>query len=193
MQMTEQQVGGAALLLMDYQVGVLTQYAAGAPDALPAAQAAVEAARKAGVPVIHVVVGFRPGAPEVAADHAAFGPLKTAGRLEPGPMLEIHPALRPLDGEVVVTKHRVGAFLGTDLDMILRAQQVRTLVLAGVATSGVVLSTVRYAADADYRLVVLSDACADGDPQVHACLVERVFPRQATVMTAAEYARSLSG
>jgi len=191
--MSDAQGGRTALLLMDYQVGVLSQYAATSPGVLPAAQAALGAFRAAGLPIIHVVVGFRPGAPEVGPDHPVFGPLKRAGRLEAGPALEIHPELRPLEREIVVTKHRVGAFPGTDLDMILRAQEVRTLVLAGVATSGVVLSTLRHAADADYRITVLSDACADGDPAVHACLTERVFPRQASVISASECVRGLAG
>jgi nicotinamidase-related amidase len=58
-------------------------------------------------------------------------------------------------------------------------------VLAGIATSGVVLSTVRDAADRDYELVVLSDCCVDSDPEVHRLLLERVFPRQARVITSA--------
>ena len=69
------------------------------------------------------------------------------------------PAVRPQPEDVVVVKHRVGAFSSTDLDMILRAKGVDTLVLTGLATSGVVLSTVRQGADADYRLVVVADCC----------------------------------
>ena len=68
--------------------------------------------------------------------------------------------------------------------MILRASGIDTLVLTGLATSGVVLSTVRHAADADYRLVVVEDCCGDRDPEVHRVLTEKVFPRQATVTTA---------
>jgi nicotinamidase-related amidase len=97
----------------------------------------------------------------------------------------------PRPGDVVVTKHRVSAFAGTDLDMILRANGVETLVLAGIATSGVVLSTIRYAADADYRLVVVADCCADRDPEVHRVLVEKVFQRQARVVKAAEVIAAL--
>jgi nicotinamidase-related amidase len=85
---------------------------------------------------------------------------------------------------VVVTKHRVSAFAGTDLEMVLRAGGTETLVLAGLATSGVVLSTLRHAADADYRIVVVEDCCADRDPEVHRVLMEKVFPRQATVVRA---------
>jgi nicotinamidase-related amidase len=80
----------------------------------------------------------------------------------------------------------VSAFEGTDLEMILRARDIETLVLLGIATSGVVLSTLLHAADADYRLFVLEDCCADLDQELHTCLVERVFPRQATVLSAAD-------
>ena len=70
------------------------------------------------------------------------------------------------------------------LEMLLRANGIETLVLAGIATGGGVLSTVRHAADADYGLVVVSDCCGDRGPEVHRVLVDKVFPRQATVTTA---------
>jgi nicotinamidase-related amidase len=95
--------------------------------------------------------------------------------------MEVHPTLTPKHGDVVVTKHRVSAFAGTDLEMVLRANGIETLVLAGIATSGVVLSTVRHAADSDYKLVVVEDCCSDRDAEVHRVLMEKVFPRQATV------------
>ena len=82
-----------------------------------------------------------------------------------------------------MTKRRVSAFAGSDLDMILRSSEVDELVLCGISTSGVVLSTLRQAADLDYQLVVLQDGCADPDPEVHRVLLEKVFPRQADVMT----------
>jgi nicotinamidase-related amidase len=74
----------------------------------------------------------------------------------------------------------------------LRAHGTEPLVLAGIATGGVVLSTVRHAADADYRLVVIEDCCADRDAEVDRILMERVFGRQAAVMTAAEVIGSLT-
>ena len=85
----------------------------------------------------------------------------------------------------------VSAFAGTDLDMILRAKDIDTLILFGIATSGVVQSTVLHAADADYRLVVIKDCCADLDTEVHACLVDKIFPRQATVLSATEFLEGL--
>ena len=79
-----------------------------------------------------------------------------------------------------MVKHRISPFIGTDLETPkLRANGVDTLVLAGVHTSGVVLSTVRHAGDLDYRLVVVRDCCADPDAQLHAILLESVIARQA--------------
>jgi nicotinamidase-related amidase len=83
----------------------------------------------------------------------------------------------------VVSKYRISAFAGSNLEVILRAQQIDTLVVSGISTSGVVLSTVREAADKDYSIMVLSDACLDADSEVHRVLMEKVFPRQADVQT----------
>jgi nicotinamidase-related amidase len=104
------------------------------------------------------------------------------------PATEIHPDIAPREGDVVVTKRRVSAFAGSDLEVVLRSLGAETLVLAGIATSGVVLSTLRQAADLDYRLVVLADACLDRDPEVHRVLIEKVFPRQAAISTVAQWA-----
>ncbi|MGH7440124.1 MAG: cysteine hydrolase family protein [Polyangiaceae bacterium] len=123
----------------------------------------------------------------------SFGPIRESGRFaERSPGTEVHPAVAPKAGDIVVTKHRVSAFAGTDLDMILRANGIETLVLGGIATSGVVLSTIRHAADADYRLVVVADCCADRDPEVHRVLTEKIFVRQATVVKAEAVVVALS-
>jgi len=97
----------------------------------------------------------------------------------------------PLPGDPIVVKHRVSAFSGTDLETLLRARGIDTLVLFGIATSGVVLSTVRHGADADYRLVVIKDCCVDGDDEVHRVLTEKVLARQATVVGAADVLAAL--
>jgi nicotinamidase-related amidase len=98
----------------------------------------------------------------------------------------------PQPTEVIVTKRRVGAFATTELETVLRARQVTTLVLLGIATSGVVLSTVRWAADADYELLVLEDCCADADAEVHRVLMHKVFPRQATVIQVQAFLQALA-
>jgi nicotinamidase-related amidase len=85
-----------------------------------------------------------------------------------------------------VRKTRVGAFARTDLDGWLLGLNLDTLILAGISTSGVVLTTVCEAADLDYRVVVLADACADRDPTIQDVLITRIFPQRAQVITTAE-------
>jgi nicotinamidase-related amidase len=78
------------------------------------------------------------------------------------------------------------------LTSVLHACHATPLVLLGIATSGVVLSTVRWAADADYDLIVIEDSCADADLEVHRVLTQKVFPRQAEVVQADAFLQSLT-
>jgi nicotinamidase-related amidase len=180
----------SALLVMDFQIAIVDGPAihgdAANKEALLARTAGLlDAARKAGVRVVYVVVGFRPDYPEVSPRNKSFSAIRGTGRFVEGSAgSEIHAAVAARPGDVVVTKHRVSAFAGTDLEMVLRANGIETLILTGIATSGVVLSTIRHAADADYRLIVVADCCADPDPEVHRVLIEKVFARLAIVTTA---------
>src|SRR5579872_3511833 len=176
-----------ALLIMDYQNAVVSNVEERYPNLLDRAAAVLAAARAASVPVVYVVVRFREGYPEVSPRNRGFSAIRTSGRLLEGtPGAEIHPRIAPQPGEPVVVKRRVGAFSTTDLATILRACDATTLVLLGIATSGGVLSTVRWAADMDYELVVVEDCCADSDDEVHRVLTQKVFPRQASVVQSGE-------
>lgn len=176
----------SALLVMDVQDGIVERI--GDPGLIERVSEAIGGARAAGVRVIYVVVGFRPGHPEVHPRNKSFGAIAQSGGLV-DPV--VHSAVAPESDEVVVTKRRVSAFSGSDLDVILRANEITSLVLTGIATSGVVLSTLRQAADLDYELTVLADACADGDEEVHRVLTEKVFPRQAEVTTVGAWVAGL--
>lgn len=149
---------------------------------------AVAAARTKGCLIIYVVIGFRPGAPEAGAHNKIFGHQERFARLNMADFMQLSPGLTPQPDELIVTKRRVSAFTGSDLEVVLRASGIQHLVLAGIATSGVVLSTLREAADKDYGLTVLADACGDADEEVHRVLTTKVFPRQAEVVTVAEWA-----
>lgn len=172
-----------ALLVMDLQNGIVARVADQAETLLDTLEGVIAAAREREIPIIFVRVAFRPGAPEVSSRNQSFSALKNAQPMdETSESTQIHPRLAPRTGDVLVTKRRVSAFAGSDLDVVLRSLEVDQLVLTGIATSGVVLSTTRQAADLDYRLTIVSDACADADPEVHRVLIEKVFPRQATVV-----------
>jgi len=183
-----------AMLSMDVQTAIVSIYARGQEALLTRAADALQKARENGMTVLHVQVGFRPGLPEVNPRNQLFAAIKNSvqhQQIFQGTAGAIHPAVAPQAEDIVVTKHRVSAFTGTDMDMILRAREIETLVLFGIATSGVVLSTLLHASDADYRLIVLKDCCADLDLEVHACLVEKFFPSRATVLGAAEFLDAL--
>jgi nicotinamidase-related amidase len=183
----------SALLVMDVQQGVVDRL--GQPALIDRVAEALTAARNAAVPVIFVRVAFRPGFPEVSKANLRFSALAgTAGDGfgEQSPATQICPAITPRPAEPVVVKKRVSAFTGSDLDVLLRSLQVGHLVLTGIATSGVVLSTLREAADRDYELTVLADCCADADEEVHRVLLDKVFPRQATVTTTGDWVTSLA-
>jgi nicotinamidase-related amidase len=138
--------------------------------------------------VLYVRVAFREGAPEVSPRNQGFAAIRSMGGMgEDDPDTQVHPAVAPQPGDIVVMKRRVSAFSGSDLDVVLRSLDVDSLVLTGIATSGVVLSTLREAADRDFGLTVLRDCCADNDPEVQHVLLDTLFPRQATVVTVHEW------
>ncbi|MGC8509485.1 MAG: cysteine hydrolase family protein [Acidimicrobiales bacterium] len=183
---------GDALLVMDVQNGIVERLGAAGAPLLHRVAAALEAARRHSVTVIFVRVAFRDGAPEISPRNRAFAALSTTGTMsESSPATQVHAAVAPRPGEIVVVKRRVSAFAGSDLDVVLRALSIDGMILTGIATSGVVLSTTRQAADLDYRITILRDACADADEEVHRVLMEKVLPRQATVTTIDEWTSSL--
>jgi nicotinamidase-related amidase len=185
----------AALLVMDLQNGIVERLEDGAAPLLATLGRATGAARGAGVPVIFVRVAFRPAAPEISEHNRTFSAIAASGGLgsmgDDDPATQIHDSLAPHPDDIVVTKRRVSAFAGSDLAVVLSGLEVRSLVLTGIATSGVVLSTLRQAADLDFDLTVLRDGCADTDPEVHRVLLDKVFPRQAAVIGTDEWIQRL--
>lgn len=182
-----------ALLLMDFQPAIISAV----PDheeLLGRARTALAWARERGVKVVFVRVAFTAKDYDAIPHHnKAFAAVAQNRFLaDGGPECEIDPSLEVRPEDVCVRKTRFGAFSTTDLHDLLQDQKIDTLVVGGVSTAGVVLSSVRDAADQDYRLFVLSDATADPDPEVHRVLVTRVLPRQAEIIETSDLPR-LSG
>lgn len=175
--MTQQQpldIDRATVVIMDFQNGIVSNAARDPQGAVERAANVLAAARSAGVPVVHI--------------------MHRGGRFEEdSPDAEIHPGVAPAAGERVLRKTKAGSFSTTGLDVLLRESGRDTLVLMGVATSGCVLSTVRWGADINYGLVVVADACDDADEEVHRVLTEKLFPRQATVLTAQQFVEAAGG
>lgn len=184
-----------ALLALDCQTGLVSIYAKPPEEYVARAASVIQAARTAALPIIFVQVGFRPGLPEASERNKFVAALKANPqhqRLFQDDLGAIHPGLGMTPEDIVVTKHRVSAFAGTDLEMILRAQEVQALVLFGISTSGAVLSTLLEAFDMDYRTVVITDCCADTDLELHDVLVKRLFPARGEVITAGEFVEAVA-
>jgi nicotinamidase-related amidase len=186
-------MSNTALLVLDLQNGIMGRFDESASYLSRAAQT-IKAARSAGIKIIYVTTSFRKGHPEVSRNNYSFARVSAMGGFIDGDeSVAIAPQVTPVDDDVVVTKRRVSAFSGSDLDFVLRSLGVDSLVLAGVATSGAVLSTMRRAADLDFRLTVLADLCMDRDAEVHRILTEKIFPKQGEVLTAEQWVQGLAG
>jgi nicotinamidase-related amidase len=176
-----------ALLVMDMQMGILQNFP-NTDQVVEKIAEAITKARSNDIQVFYVTLAFRPGAPEIHPGNQVFQPFKEKlAQVSMESYSAIHPDLAPKEHDIQFHKKRFSAFTGSDLELVLRSQGINHLVLTGVATSGVVLSTLREAADKDYMLTVLTDGCADRDEEVHQVLTTKVFPRQAMVIAVAKW------
>ena len=183
-----------ALILMDFQIPTM-DYLTNARESglIERTRRVLDTCRHAGALVIFSARSYREGYPEVNPRDAGLMKKKADGERKEGTsgvaMIE---ELAPRPDEPIVPKRRTSAFMHNDMDLILRSRGIETLVLAGIATSGAVLSTVRIAHDLDYSLVVIEDCCGDKNEEAHRVLVTQIFPNQATVTTADQFVNALA-
>lgn len=193
----------AALVLMDYQVGLCrSDGSVGGPsglageverrDVLSRAAACLDAARGAGLTVVHVRVAFDADYHNRTNRSSGFDDFEANGLLQAGdPQAEICDEVAPHAGEVVLAKGCVNPFIGAPLDAVLRVRGARTLYLGGVATNFVVESAARHAGDSGYDVVVLEDLCASFSKELHETAVEATLPLFAEVRTSASLIEAL--
>jgi len=148
---------------------------------IPYVSRLLTAARASGITVIHTREGHRPDLADLTAVKrrraaragAPIGSPGPLGRLlvrgEPGHA--IIEELAPLHGEAVIDKPGFGAFYATDLELVLRRAGISSLILCGVTTDICVHSTLREAMDRGFDCVTVGDACAAGDPAIHAAML----------------------
>lgn len=183
----------SALIVADLQRGITERFDF-ASAAVPAAAAAITIARESGILMIFVRVALRPDGIDVGPRNALFRTFLEMGEMmhEGATDTLPDPRLGVRHEDVVITKRRTSAFAGSDLDIVLRANDVNSIVVCGAATSAVIAATAYDAADRDLPITVLADACGDPDPEVHDFLTQRLFPLRAwRVQTVAEWKRSL--
>jgi len=176
-----------ALLAMDFQGGAIPL--APEPDALlERVRGAIADVRAAGGTIGYVRVAFTEDDwASVPETNLGFSRVAEARRLHhEHPTTQIDERIAPQEGDIVVRKTRIGGISTTDLHEQLRERGIDTLVLTGISTSGVVLSTLVDAVDRDYRVIVLSDGVADPVPSAHEALLNTIFPARAHVIDSIE-------
>jgi nicotinamidase-related amidase len=167
----------AALVVIDLQKGIVA-IPTGQPTSEIVARSAelALAFRERGLPVVLVnVTGAAPGRTDAGPRKFAF----------PEGWDELVPELQKQPADILISKQRRGAFIGTELDEILRARGVTQVFLTGISTSAGVESTARSASDLGYNVVLVVDAMTDRDPEAHRYCVEKVFPGIGETETAA--------
>jgi nicotinamidase-related amidase len=176
-----------ALIVADVQTGIVRDFPFARP-VLPVLTAALPVARAHGVHVVFLRAGLRSNGNDVHPDNTLFRQFHSMGTTfhDDCDDTQPEPALRPQPEDSVVLKRRTSGFAHTDLDVVLRSLGIRNLVVTGVATSAVVAATVYAASDLDYSMTVLSDACADADPNLHDFLVSTLFPARGVVVSSTD-------
>ena len=178
-----------ALITLDLQHGIVN-FAPESAAVIAVAAKTVTTARANGYKIIHVGLGFLPGHPEISAANSRFTMIKQNNLFVKGSdSAQFYPSILAHD-DIILYKHRFSAFAGNSLQMILQANSIEHLVLLGISTSGIVLSTLRQAFDLDFKCTVIKDACYDHDEEVHRVLTEKVFSGQAAVITGEQFEQS---
>lgn len=169
-----------ALLVMHYQTDIMDLFPSVAPGLLANTRRLCDAARRQGVGVYFAKIHFSPGYPEVSPLNKNGQGIKQLG-------LFVHDGICPELGqqadEPLIIAHRASVFFGTDLEARLRARGIDTLIMVGIASTGVMLSSIAHASDADFRLLTVKECCYDPDPVVHDHLFATAFESRTTVLS----------
>ncbi len=157
-----------------------------------AAHRVLEAGRKKGILVIHVVIDYQPDffSPRNKFLQKIRIPILSAPGVDVAELLEVVDEVKPVGDEPVIRKPRMNPFYGTALESMLRSKDIDTVVLMGVATEFVVETTARYAADLDYRVIVLEDCCASFSDEAHKASLQ-IMDHLATVATSTDFLGSI--
>lgn len=169
-----------ALLVMHYQTDITTLFPSVAPTLLANTRQLCDAARRTGIDVYFAKIHFSPDYPEVSPLNKNGQGIKQLGLFVDD---ELSPELDRRISEPVIIAHRASVFFGTDLELRLSAKGIDTLIMVGIASTGVMLSSIAYASDADFRLYTVQDCCYDPDPIVHDHLFATAFASRTIVLS----------
>nr|CAG8437562.1 3947_t:CDS:10 [Entrophospora candida] len=179
----------SAFIFCDYQndvigmfhtTNVLNQFLARSKNLFNAVHTAKQ---KKKLHCISIGLSFRPNYPEVSPNNRYFENYKNSGRLVEGTKgAEFIDGLQPREHDIVIQRRRVDAFYNTDLQMILESLNIKHIILAGISTADVILSTSLSAADRDLCVTVVRECCFEGNDLVQNVLMDEIFPKQGVIV-----------
>ncbi|MBU2897039.1 cysteine hydrolase family protein [Vibrio hepatarius] len=150
----------------------------------------IHAAREKDIPIIYVVVGFSENYVECPESSTVFSLAKRHNLLKLNTWgTQIFPEIAPQENDIILVKNRVSPFYQTNLDLILKQLDVDSLLLTGVSTEYVILSTAAEAHDRDYISFVFEDATAAVDEETHQAAL-KLLTRKSTVLTVEKFLTS---
>jgi nicotinamidase-related amidase len=186
-----------AFLFLDYEVGAVaflpnTSATNSFLDQSLSWLRAVRASKHGPTQIMFSRVEFRPGYPEISCQNKEFAVISQFNILIEGtPSAQFYHTMQPNSNEIQFDKRRVSAAYNSDLLTLLDSQCIRTVVLTGLFTSGVVLATTRQLADMDFTIYIIQDAVIDPNSTVNEVLLDSVLSSQATILTVAEAKKML--
>ncbi len=181
--------GNTALVVLDVQ-NKGAKFFSENPTFINNLKAAIAKSREKNLTIIFTGYRFREGAPEINPNNKLFNTIKFLFVSPKEGEGDIYKELGMQKTDFDIKKMRNSGFSGSELEVILKSLSVNHLILTGFTSSGAVLSTVREAADKDYKMTVLSDCCIDMDIEVHNILMTKIFPKQCEVMTETDWEKS---
>jgi maleamate amidohydrolase len=183
-----------ALLIVDFVMAYLDRSSplyAGAEASLASTERLVTTARAAGIPVIFTNVVYQPGGADGGLFYKKIPALSVF--VKGSPLGDFPPSLAPLDNEQVISKQFASAFFGTSLASALHAQDIDTLLITGMSTSGCVRATALDALQHGFAPFVVRDACADRHPVPHESNLFDLQAKYAEVISEADALAFLLG
>jgi nicotinamidase-related amidase len=178
-----------ALILIDLQNGILSMTLAphSSKDVVSNVKQIASALRTAGGTIAYVRVDIAQ-----ILRHPTDAPIRNAGAPPPPPSAsELVPDSGFQPGDLLITKRSWGAFYGTDLDLLLRRNNIKTILIGGVATNYGVESTARAAFDRGYQVIFVEDAMSSVATPVHEFAIQNIFPRMGRVRSTMQVLKAL--
>jgi len=190
--MTIQNLNQTALLVIDLQKDIFTGgplKVVGASDLLPKAENVLSLARQKEMPIIHTKEVHRKEMVDFGRELDGAEPVHC---LETWAGTDFYPSLAPKDGEFTITKRRYSGFFGTDLEILLKGLNIKTLIIMGALTNVCVHYTAVDAHQRDYHFYVIEDCCIGADWDFHeAALKAMAYLQRNARITSQEFVNTL--